>query len=140
MPWTWHSMVNRSVPQLSREVAQAFYGRFQALHSVQRLVLNPVMHGLDVVLLSPTGSGKTEAILAPLVQRYIAVARKGDGCTFLYVVPTRALANDLLERVSRPLEMLELTAGIRHGERDDLTKSRKLDLLITTPESLDVLL
>jgi ATP-dependent Lhr-like helicase len=31
-------------------------------------------------------------------------------------------------------------AGIRHGERNDLVRAKKPDLLITTPESLDVLL
>src|SRR5947199_405590 len=42
--------------------------------------------------------------------------------------------------VAPPLERLGLLAGIRHGERDDLARARQPELLITTPESLDVLL
>lgn len=133
-------MVRHSPPELSLEVARAFYGRFKALHPVQQLVLEPVMRGLDVLLLSPTGSGKTEAILAPLVQRHLRDARGNNRCTLLHIAPTRALANDLLERVIPPLGVLELTAGLRHGEKDDLAKARQPEFLITTPESLDVIL
>lgn len=125
---------------LSPEVGRAFYGRFAALQPAQRAAVEPLLAGADVLVLSGTGTGKTEAVVAPLVQRYRHIARAGAGPFLLYVTPTRALANDLLRRLAPPLERLGLAAGIRHGERNDLGRRQKPDLLITTPESLDVLL
>ena len=126
--------------KLSQAVGRAFYGVFQELRPVQREATTPILDGLDVLVLSATASGKTEAVLAPLVDRYLPAIRSSKGCTLLHVTPTRALANDLLRRLEGPLESLGLSAGIRHGERNDLSRADKPDLLITTPESLDVML
>ena len=126
--------------ELSRTVGAAFYGGFRELRQAQREATKPILEGLDVLVLSPTGSGKTEAVVAPLVDRYLTVMRSGTGCTVLYVTPTRALANDLLRRLQPSLDRLGVSVGIRHGERNDLSRARKPDVLITTPESLDVML
>lgn len=125
---------------LSTQVGRAFYGHFQDLRAVQREAIGPILNGDDVLILSPTGSGKTEAVTAPIVERYLAHARVASGPTIVYVTPMRALANDLLRRLEGPLETLGLLAGVRHGERNDLKRAEKPDLLITTPESLDVML
>jgi len=125
---------------LSQNIGRAFYGSFRELRDVQREATTPILDGLDVIVLSATGSGKTEAVLAPLVDRYISLMRSARGCTVLYVSPTRALANDLLRRVELPLDRLGLSVGIRHGERNDLSRASKPNILITTPESLDVML
>lgn len=125
---------------LSPDVGRAFYGRFAALQPAQRAAIEPLLAGEDVLVLSGTGSGKTEAVVAPLVQRFRHLTAARAGPLLLYITPTRALANDLLRRLAPPLERLGLVAGIRHGERNDLSRRQKPDLLITTPESLDVLL
>lgn len=127
---------------LDLEIGRAFYGQFAALQPAQRAVVAPLLAGEDVLVLAGTGTGKTEAVLAPCVQRYRTLARGNGspGPILLYVTPTRALANDLLRRLEPPLQRLGLTAGIRHGERNDLARRQQPDLLITTPESLDVLL
>jgi ATP-dependent Lhr-like helicase len=128
------------VASLSKAIGQAFYGQFRDLREVQRDLVAPLLEGSDVLVLSPTGSGKTEGVLAPLVQRNIGAARSAGGPVIVHVTPTRALANDLLRRLEPPLESLGLSVGIRHGERNDLKRVRRPDLLITTPESLDVML
>lgn len=125
---------------LALDVGRAFYGNFRQLRPAQRDAVAPVLAGQDVLILAGTGSGKTEAVLAPLVQRWIPAMRKENGCIVIYVTPTRALANDLVRRLEPPLNMLGLIVGVRHGERNDLTRSQKPHLLVTTPESLDVLL
>lgn len=125
---------------LSQTVGKAFYGHYAGLKPAQREAVEPILRGEDVLVLSRTGSGKTEAAIAPLVDRYGLAARQASGCTLIHITPTRALANDLLRRLQRPMDELGFTAGIRHGERNDLTGSRSPSLLITTPESLDVML
>jgi ATP-dependent Lhr-like helicase len=125
---------------LTQPIGRAFYGRFRALQPAQADAIAPLLAGHDVLLLSGTGSGKTEAVVAPLVDRYLATARGVSGCTLMYVTPTRALANDLRRRLEVPLDQLGLRIGVRHGECNDLNQARKPDLVITTPESVDVMM
>jgi Lhr-like helicase len=54
---------------LSPEVGRAFYGAFRRLRQAQRDAIGPILRGSDVLVLAGTGSGKTEAVAAPLVQR-----------------------------------------------------------------------
>ena len=129
-----------NVELLDRRVASAFYGRFTALKPAQEATIQPLLSGLNIVLSSGTGSGKTEAVVAPLISRHWSEAAETDGLTILYVAPTKALVNDLEKRLHPPLADLGLRVGIRHGDRDDLSSGRIPHVAITTPESLEVLL
>ena len=125
---------------LERRVASAFYGRFPTLRPAQEAVIEPLLNGQNVVLSSGTGSGKTEAVLAPLLSRYWRKAVETDALTLLYVAPTKSLINDLEKRLYPVLDRIGLRIGIRHGDRDDLVSGQTPHILVTTPESLDVLL
>lgn len=125
---------------LDSRVAAVFYGRFPELRPAQAAAISPLLDGRNVVLSSGTGSGKTEAVVAPLVNRYQRSAAEKDSLTFLYVAPTKALVNDLEKRLRLPLDALGLRVGVRHGDRDDLASGPTPHFLITTPESFDVLL
>lgn len=129
-----------NVELLARPIASAFYGRFTALRPAQEAAIPPLIDGENVVLSSGTGSGKTEAVMAPLVSRYYRDAVEAEQPVILYIAPTKALANDLEKRLFTPLDQLHLRVGIRHGDRDDLIRGQPPHVLITTPESLDVLL
>jgi superfamily II DNA/RNA helicase len=116
---------------------RALYGRFATLRPFQLEVMAPLLHGQDLILQAATGSGKTEAVLAPCLERVIR-ARETEAV--LYVVPTRALALDLHRRLATLLsERLGLRLGIRTGDFKRLPGGQA-DLLLTTPESLDVML
>ncbi len=116
---------------------RAFYGAFTVLRPFQREVIAPILQGRDLILQAATGSGKTEAVLAPCLERVIC---SGAAEAILYVVPTRALVHDLRRRLE-PLmhERLGLHLGIRTGDVKRLPGGRA-DLVLTTPESLDVML
>jgi ATP-dependent Lhr-like helicase len=129
-----------NVKSLERQVASAFYGRFTSLRPAQEAAIPPILLGQNVVLSSGTGSGKTEAVVAPLVSRHWRLALESDSLTLLYIAPTKALANDLARRLQAPLETLGLRVGIRHGDHDDLASGKPPHVLLTTPESLEVLL
>ena len=116
---------------------RAFYGTFTALRAFQQDVITPILSGQDVILQAATGSGKTEAVLAPCLERVLRSARAE---AVLYVVPTRALVHDLRRRLEPLLqERLELHLGLRTGDVKRLPGGQA-DLLLTTPESLDVML
>jgi ATP-dependent Lhr-like helicase len=123
-----------------RIVLEAFFGSFAGLRPIQTAAYPPILQGDDALIVSSTGSGKTEAAIAPLVDRWYEELASEQGAVLLYVCPTKALINDLRERLHRPCAALGLSVAIRHGDRSDLARSRAPGILITTPESVDVLL
>ena len=117
----------------------AFLGMFPRLTAIQAHAIPQVLTGEDCVLVAPAASGKTEAALAPLCERLLREPSPG-GVRLLYVVPTRALANDTETRVRGPAGTLGLVATVRTGDRPVALAARRTDLLITTPESMDSML
>lgn len=115
-----------------------FFTRFGSLTPVQVAVIPKVIEGHNVVVASPTASGKTEAVVAPVAERLSQ--ERQEGLAILYVVPTRALANDILVRIEGPLADMGIKTGIRHGDRPFLSARNLPHVLITTPESLDSLI
>jgi len=114
----------------------AFFHSFGRNTKIQRVAIPKIFRGSHVLVTSGTASGKTEAACAPLVERHY---RKRYPWTILYISPTRALVNDLYERLSGPLERLNLRLKRRTGDhRDNLSEIPHV--LLTTPESFDSLL
>lgn len=114
----------------------AFFARFGRLTSVQRMVVGPILDGGNILVCAATASGKTEAACAPILERLL---ERREPWTVLYISPTRALVNDLFERLRPGVEALGLTISRRTGDYHD-----RLDpvpnVLLTTPESFDSLL
>ncbi|MCD6184793.1 MAG: DEAD/DEAH box helicase, partial [Deltaproteobacteria bacterium] len=116
---------------------RAFYGSFASLHYIQGEAVAPILLGRDLVLQAATGAGKSEAVLAPCLERVISSGRK---TAVLYIIPTRALAMDLKRRFESVItERLGLNLAIRTG---DIKRAggKRPDIMFTTPESLDVML
>jgi ATP-dependent Lhr-like helicase len=124
---------------LDPRIATAFYGSFTELRPVQAAAIEPLINGRNVVLSSGTGSGKTEAVTAPLLSRFWVEALRDSQTVMLYIAPTKALINDIAKRLESVLQSLSLRVGIRHGDRNDLDLAAKPHVLITTPESLNVM-
>lgn len=114
-----------------------FFSRFPSLRPAQEETIPLVVSGKNVLLISPTGSGKTEAIIAPVAE---AASRQKRHLTCIYICPTRALVNDIERRIKDRLERMGLKVGVRHGDRKTMQGNRLPEILITTPESLDVML
>jgi len=117
----------------------AFYGQFRGFREIQKQAVKPILARQNVLITSATASGKTEALYAPLVQR---LAQKGDSkgghVRVLGIAPTRALVNDLFERLERPLKELGWSCGRQTSDHRD--KKKRPDVLVTTPESFDSML
>lgn len=103
----------------------------------------PIMDGENVLLVAPTGSGKTEAALLPVFSRFFETPSK-EGISIIYITPLRALNRDMLKRISGWAQILGLTVEVRHG--DTATKVRRKqalsppNMLLTTPETLQAIL
>ena len=124
LPTTWH----------------AFFGRFGRLTATQKAAIEPIVGGESVVLCAPTASGKTEAVLGPMIQRLIAKDRGAPGPRVMVICPTRALCNDLHRRVHRPVANCGWTSDIKTGDSPSFSDSNPPDLVVTTPESFDSML
>lgn len=112
---------------------QPFFQRFGRMTPVQLEAVEPILDGKDVLICSPTSSGKTEAVCAPLIERCLKDGKPWQIC---YISPTRALVNDLFFRLERPVESMGLTIARQTGEHRHNLWSRP-DIIITTPESFD---
>lgn len=91
---------------------------------------------------APTGSGKTYSLLLPILESNT----KAKGLNAVWITPIRALSKEIYQSAERAIEALGLdwTIGIRTGDTSTAERSRQKlampNLLITTPESLHLLL
>ncbi len=103
-----------------------------------------IAKGGHVLIQAPTGSGKTLAAFLIGIDRLNA--SPGEGLRLLYVSPLKALNYDIERNLRSPLAGLgsELSVGVRTGDTPSDERRRMLktppDILITTPESLFLLL
>ncbi|MFO0647987.1 MAG: DEAD/DEAH box helicase [Polyangiales bacterium] len=115
---------------------------FRSLRPVQELATHTILDGANCVILAPTAGGKTESAFFPVLS---AMDREGwDPVSVLYVAPTRALLNNQDLRLTRYAESIGRRAFTWHGDTPDGSRRQFLkapaDLLLTTPESLEVML
>ncbi len=112
------------------------------LRPVQERCIAPILDGKSVLVLAPTAGGKTEAAIFPLLSR--ALAEGWTGLSILYVCPIKALLNNLLPRLEHYCTLVGRQCQLWHGDTSDSERrsiiSEPPDILLTTPESLEVLL
>jgi len=109
------------------------------------------LQGKNGLLNAPTGSGKTYALWFPIVLNYIKKnpeykKKHKKGLKAIWITPLRALSNEIQQSAERITQDLgtQMTVGIRTGDTSTKERARQKtmmpDLLITTPESLQLLL
>ena len=115
---------------------------WKELRPLQHEAVDPMLDGLDALLLAPTAGGKTEAAVFPLLTAM--EAGRWDTPSVLYLAPLKALLNNLLPRLEEYVGWLGRRAAIWHGDVTTASRQRILrqppDILLTTPESLEAML
>ena len=110
----------------------------------QRRLIPIILEGRNVLLISATATGKTEAATLPVLHKYLMRGGKQPGISILYITPLRALNRDILDRMTYWCNRLDMRLGVRHGDTSQKERNYQRhsppDMLITTPETLQAIL
>ncbi len=118
-----------------------FFSRFGSFLPIQEIVIPKILKGENVVVISPSASGKTEAVIAPLIELMYQIKElKSNQMSILYISPTRALVNDLYRRLCEPVEYVGVKIGRKTGDLPRISQKNLANVMITTPESFDSLI
>jgi ATP-dependent Lhr-like helicase len=109
-----------------------------------------IQQGNHVVLIAPTGLGKTESALLPVFDQFLRARDQGilpqdkeKGIFIIYITPLRALNRDMLRRTLEWGKKLGISIAVRHGDTTAQERTRQAqhppDMLITTPETFQIL-
>ena len=147
------------LPFLDPVIVKWFNQNYTEITDPQKRAI-PLIHARKNVLVSsPTGTGKTLTGFLSVINELIILARNGqleDKIYCVYVSPLKALANDIDRNLKKPLDgiyeilvregesLKKITVGVRSGDTPQNERQKMLrkppNILITTPESLSLAL
>ncbi|MFH7598712.1 ATP-dependent helicase [Streptomyces racemochromogenes] len=152
-------MAGAALDSFSPATRSWFTGAFRTPTSAQEGAWRAIAEGSDVLVVAPTGSGKTLAAFLAALDRLASQpppAEPKKRCRVLYVSPLKALAVDVERNLRSPLTGIrqesarlglpepDVRVGIRSGDTPAAERRalslRPPDILITTPESLFLML
>ena len=152
-------MPDRPLPSSSRFhplVETWFAERIGAPTAVQNAAWPLIAAGEHLLVSAPTGSGKTLTAFLWALDQLLTGAWQGERLRVLYISPLKALNNDIRKNLLQPLAELEesfaaagedssaVRVGVRSGDTPERERRAMLrhppEILITTPESLNLLL
>ncbi len=144
---------------LEPEVQAWFTSRFDAFTPPQRYAVKELHDRHNVLISSPTGSGKTLSAFLAAINELVHEAKQGtleDRVYVVYVSPLKALNNDIEHNLKGPLEGImdelettlgerpEIRVGVRTGDTTQYERAKMTEtpphIFITTPESLAIVL
>lgn len=134
------SVFARFAPRLQEAIVSRL--GWSSLRPVQEAAGEALLAGANAVILAPTAGGKTEAAMFPTLSQMVEDGPDGVGA--LYIAPIKALLNNQADRLGLHTEMVGLRRFVWHGDTPDHPRRQFLreptELLMTTPESLEVML
>ena len=136
-------------------VKEWFENNFDDFTPAQKQAIPEIHKGNNILVSSPTGSGKTLTAFLSVINELTELADKGeleDKVYCIYISPLKALDNDIERNLEQPLREIEKIAkkplgirkAVRTGDTSQYQRNKMLKspphILITTPETLSILL
>ncbi|WP_298163720.1 ligase-associated DNA damage response DEXH box helicase [Novosphingobium sp.] len=131
---------------LPPSIADWFAGRGWRVRQHQWDMLEAARAGDHALLVADTGAGKTLAGFLPTLADFAGDVPPGDGLHTLYVSPLKALAHDVQRNLLTPIDdiglkmRVETRSGDTPSDRKARQRAKPPHVLLTTPESLSLLL
>jgi len=132
--------------KLEEAIHSFFFFKGWRVQKFQNEAAKALDKGLSGILNAPTGSGKTLALMLPFMAKAALSDNKSEGLQMIWITPIRALAPDLWKVAQELSEFYDLgwEIAIRTGDTTAAQRNRlkknPAHILITTPESLQLLL
>jgi len=136
-------------------VSKWFKSKFETFTEAQRQSIPHINAGKNILILSPTGSGKTLTAFLAILSGLTSLSERNmleEKVYCIYISPLKALDNDIFKNLEEPIEGINNIAGhdvgikqaVRTGDTTQYQRSKMLKhpphILITTPETLSILL
>ncbi|EDY34379.1 DEAD/DEAH box helicase, putative, partial [Aciduliprofundum boonei T469] len=140
-------------------IGEWFTSKYSELTEPQAYAIPLIHSGKNVLVSSPTGSGKTLTAFISIINELFLLAKEGkleDKVYCVYVSPLKALANDIHRNLEVPLEEIKelakskgvkipkIRVAVRSGDTSTAERQKMLrkppHIFITTPESLSLVL
>ncbi len=151
--------VKDTLPFLDDIISEWFDLNYSELSEPQKKAIPLIHEGKNVLVSSPTGTGKTLTGFLSIINELFKKAKNNkleDRIYCVYISPLKALANDINKNLREPLseiyaiarekniEIPEIRVGVRSGDTAQSERNKMLKkpphILITTPESLSLAL
>lgn len=105
----------------------------------QKLAIPAILKNDNVLIMAPTGTGKTLAVILPLFNKILENKDK-PGVRLLYVSPLKSLNRDLFDRILDLANYVDIDVDLRHGDTPQRLRALQVrdpsKALIITPEAL----
>ncbi len=128
-----HPLIRNALPKLG----------ITSFTEIQRKAIPLILNDFNTLVMAPTGSGKTEAAIIPILSKILSNGLLGK-LRVIYITPLRALNRDINIRIARLTNSVGIRTDVWHG--DTPQHKRKLisknvpEVLVTTPESFQNIL
>jgi DEAD/DEAH box helicase domain-containing protein len=113
------------------------------LYKFQEDSYTAIENGEDLVIAAPTGQGKTEGFILPIIRKLLLSVQESfenPGVRALLIYPTKALARDQYDKIRKMCETSNLTVSIFDGDVSQNARQKIYeappDILLTNPDIL----
>jgi len=140
-------------------IREWFLSKFEDFSESQRFGVMNIYNKENILISSPTGSGKTLTAFLSILNKLVTLAEKNElekKVYCLYISPLKALSNDVQKNLIEPLQEIteladskgiklqKILVGLRTGDTNSSERVKMAKnpphILITTPESLAIVL